>query len=65
MEVNGSGYNTWKGKVDYKKLNEIEGIPRKERCKRSELYPIEIVEQDAVNARVKIHYIGYSSNEDE
>ena len=27
-----------------------------------ELYPIELVEHDTVNTRVKIHYIGYSMN---
>ena len=60
-------YNTRKRKVDYKKLNEVEGIPREKRKKDSdaELYPIEIMERDTVNARVKIHYIGYSANEDE
>ena len=51
--------------MDYKKLNDRKGIPRKEGRKRSELYPIEIVERDAANARVKIHYIGYSTSDDE
>ena len=48
-----------------KKLNEVEGIPREKRKKYNdeELYPIEIIECDTVNARVKIHYIGYSANE--
>ena len=47
---------TRKRKVDYKKLNEVEGIPREKRKKDSgaELYPIEIMEHDTVNARVKI-----------
>ena len=65
MEAHCSGYNTRKRKVDYRKLNEIEGIPRKARRKRSELYPVEVVEHDTANAKVKIHYIGYSSNQDE
>ena len=61
-----SRYNTRKRKVDYKKLNEVEGIPREKRRKdNDELYPIEIVERDTINSRVKIHYIGYSTNEDE
>ena len=61
-----SGYNTRKRKVDYKQLNEVEGIPREKRRKNSdELYPVEVVERDTVNAWVKIHYIGYSANEDE
>ena len=61
-----SRYNTRKRKVDYKKLNEVEGIPREKRRKdNDELYPIEIVERNTINSRVKIHYIGYSTNEDE
>lgn len=59
-------YNTRKKKVDYKKLNDVEGIPRGKRRKdNDELHPVEVVERDAVNGRVKIHYIGYSTNEDE
>ena len=60
-----SGYNTRKRKIDYKKLNEVEGIPREKKRKSSdELHPVEVVERDTVNARVKILYIGYSANED-
>ena len=48
-----SGYNTRKRKVDYKKLNEVKGLPREKRRKNSdELYPIEVVERDQVNGRV-------------
>lgn len=47
-----AAYNTRKRKVDYKKLNEIEGIPREKRKKDSdaELYPIEVMECDTVNS---------------
>ena len=48
-----SGYNTRKRKVDYKKLNEVKGLPREKRRKNSdERYPIEVVERDQVNGRV-------------
>ena len=51
--------------MNYKQLSEGTALPRSKRAKEQELFPIEIVENDATTCRVKIHYCGYSSEDDE
>ena len=60
-------YNTRGKRVNYKLLSEgtTVKLPRPKRARKNELYPIEIVERDTNAERVKIHYCGYSSNDDE
>lgn len=58
-------YNTRGKRVNYKQLSEGTPLPRSKRAKKDELFPVEIVERDATSGRVKIHYCGYSSEDDE
>ena len=46
--------------MDYKASVEVRlPVARRSRPKRSELYPIEVVEKDEGAGKVKIHYTGY------
>ena len=60
-----ASYNTRRWKVNYKFLgNPWPQIPRVRRQKvEDKLYPVEVTER-TLN-RVKIHYIGYGSEDDE
>ena len=61
-------YNTRGRRVDYKASNEII-LPVAQRCSRpcqkSELYPVEVIERDDEAKRVKVHYTGYGSSDNE
>ena len=60
-------YNTRGKVVDYKELVTLK-LPRSradDRCNDSTLYPVEVIEEDSVAGRVKIHYVGYSARYDE
>ena len=64
-------YNIRPGRrVDYKASNDIV-LPVAERCRRprrsarAELYPVEVLERDEETKRVKVHYTGYGSSDDE
>ena len=60
-------YNTRGKVVDYKELVTVK-LPRSradDRCNDSTLYPVEVIEEDSVAGRVKIHYVGYSARYDE
>ena len=54
--------------MDYKASNDIV-LPVAKKCHRprqkSELYPIEVIERDDEAKRVKVHYTGYGSSDDE
>ena len=70
MEASGKKYNTRPGRrVDYKASNDIV-LPVAKRSRRpcqaeSELYPVEVLERDEEAKRVKVHYAGYGSSDDE
>ena len=64
MKMAAHGYQTRGKRVDYKELNKVV-LPRAIREKKSRLYSVEIVEQNVLAGKVKIHYVGYSSSEDE
>ena len=52
-------------KKDYKKLTEAH-LPRIRATKRvDKLYELEIIEEDTINSKVKVHYTGYGSDDDE
>ena len=52
-------------KKDYRKLADIP-LPRIRATKRvDKLYQLEIIEEDATNGKVKVHYTGYGSDDDE
>ena len=56
-------------RVDYKASSDIV-LPvakrsRQQRRTESELYPVEVVERDEETYKVKVHYIGYGSSDDE
>lgn len=54
-----------KDKRSYKDLCEI-SLPRAKRIKKdAKLYELEIVEEDVHANRVKVHYIGYDSDDNE
>ena len=60
-------YNTRGKVVDYKELVTVK-LPRSradDRCNDSTLYPVEVIEEDSVAGRVKIHYVGYGARYDE
>lgn len=63
-------YNTRPGRrVDYKASSDIV-LPVAKRSRRSrqiesELYPVEVLERDEEAKRVKVHYTGYGSSDDE
>ena len=56
-----------KQRVDYERFLVYKLPPeRPNKRKESELYPVEIVGRDSINpSRLQVHYIGYSSDEDE
>lgn len=60
-------YKTRGRRVDYKAANDIilPVAKKRSRPKKSELYPVEVVERDAQSKRVKLHYTGYGSSDDE
>ena len=56
-------HNTRGKVVDYKELVTLK-LPQSradDRCNDSTLYPVEVIEEDTVAGRVKIHYVGYSA----
>ena len=55
-----------KDRKNYKELSEVK-LPRSQhRIQRdTTLYELEIVEEDVYTNRVKVHYIGYESDDDE
>ena len=54
-----------KDKKNYKDLCQVQ-LPRAKRIKKdATLYELEIVEEDVYNNRVKVHFIGYDSDDDE
>ena len=56
---------TLREQQDYRKLADIP-LPRIPRNKKvDKLYQLEIIEEDTTNRRVKVHYTGYSSDDDE
>lgn len=63
MKMAAHGYQTRGKRVDYKELNQVV-LPRAIR-EKSRLYSVEIVERNVLAGKVKIHYVGYSSSEDE
>ena len=63
MKMAAHGYQTRGKRVDYKELNKV--LPRAIREKKSRLYSVEIVERNVLAGKVKIHYVGYSSSDDE
>lgn len=52
-----------KERKDYKQLSDLQ-LPRL-RAAKDKLYELEIVEEDVLTQRVKVHYIGYGSEDDE
>ena len=49
----------------YKDVSQIQ-LPRAKHIKKdTTLYELEIVEEDVYNNKVKVHYIGYDSDDDE
>ena len=53
-----------KERKDYKQLSDLQLL--KLRAKRDDkLYELDIVEEDVLTQRVKVHYIGYGSEDDE
>lgn len=38
---------------------------RRPRPQKSKLYPIEVIERDSETGKVKVHYTGYGSHDDE
>lgn len=57
-----------KPRKNYKEMADIQ-LPRSIRARNPEpedkLYPVEVVERDAMNRRVKVHYLGYGTEYDE
>ena len=54
-----------KERKDYKQLSDFQ-LPRLRAAKdKLKLYELEIVEEDVLTQRVKVHYIGYGSEDDE
>ena len=55
-----------KDKKNYKDVALVQ-LPRAKRIKQKDttLYELEIVEEDVYNNKVKVHYIGYDSDDDE
>lgn len=54
-----------KDQKNYKHLSDIH-LPRAKRAKKeATLYELEIVEEDVYTNKVKVHYIGYDSDDDE
>jgi hypothetical protein len=52
-------------KKDYRKLADIP-LPRIRATKKvDKLYQLEIVDEDATNGKVKVHYTGYGSDDDD
>ena len=55
--------------MNYKASNDV--LPVAERCRRprwsakSELYPVEVLERNEEAKRVKVHYTGYGSSDNE
>ena len=70
MEASSKKYNTRPGRrVDYKASNDIV-LPVAKKCCRQhqaelELYPVEVLERDEEAKRVKVHYTGHGSSDDE
>ena len=64
MKMAAHGYQTRGKRVDYRELNKVV-LPRATREKKSRLYSVEIVERNVLAGKVKIHYVGYSSSDDE
>ena len=54
-----------KDKKNYKDLCRVQ-LPRAKHIKKDDtLHELKIVEEDVHNSRVKVHYIGYDSDDDE
>lgn len=58
-------YNTRGRQVDYKASNNIILPVAKRSWRKRELYPIEVLERDVEAKKVKVHYTGYGSSDDE
>jgi hypothetical protein len=59
-------YETRGRRVDYKAANDIIlPVANRSKPKKSELYPVEVVERDVQKKKVKVHYTGYGSSDDE
>ena len=64
QEMATASYDLWKKeRKDYKQLSDLQ-LPRL-RAAKDKLYELEIVEEDVLTQRVKVHYIGYGSEDDE
>ena len=60
-----TSYSLREQQKDYRKLADIP-LPRIRATKRvDKLYQLEIIEEDATNGKVKVHYTGYGSDDDE
>ena len=53
-----------KERKDYKQLSDLQ-LPRLRAKQDDKLYDLDIVEEDVLTQRVKVHYIGYGSEDDE
>ena len=53
-----------KERKDYKQLSDLQ-LPRLRVKQDDKLYDLDIVEEDVLTQRVKVHYIGYGSEDDE
>ena len=53
-----------KERKDYKQLSDLQ-LPRLRAKQDDKLYDLDIVEEDMLTQRVKVHYIGYGSEDDE
>ena len=52
-----------KERKDYKQLSDLQ-LPRLRAKRDDKLYNLDIVEEDVLTQRVKVHYIGYGSEDD-
>ena len=64
--LGGRRYNTRGNHVNYRELTKVI-LPRAVREKQtdSKLYSVDVVERNPLTHKVKIHYIGYDSDQDE
>ena len=54
---------------NYKEITSVEqckaGTTRRRPLREKRLYELEVIERDTLNRRVKVHYVGYDSDDDE
>lgn len=53
-----------KDRKNYRELSEVK-LPRAQCWRGTTLYELEIVEEDVYTNKVKVHYVGYGSDDDE